>query len=139
MQAEAVNRERARDERALQPRLQITRGLGRDLVLDGHMRPPPARVLRAQQTVEGIGQLAANAVEIRGHDAVGDAPAQVHQPRDYCARRRLQRGERGEPVARFGFGRGRERMDPGQMRGQLIAFGRKILPLMMPTWQSKTK
>ena len=69
------------------PAMSASRDLGRDLVLDGDVRTPAAAVLRAEQAVQALGELVANAVEVGRDDAIGDPAAEVHQAVDRRARR----------------------------------------------------
>ena len=104
----------------------LARDLRRDLVLDGDMRPPAARVLRAEQAVEAVGELVADRVEVVRDDAEATPPPRSIRPAIVAARRRpggqLRRGGARTSL----LGRRRQRMEHGEMRRQLVALGREM-------------
>ena len=69
-------------EPLLQQRLELTRNLRRDLVLDGDVRAPSPGVLRAEQAMQIFGELTANGVQLGRNHPESHAAAEIHHAVD---------------------------------------------------------
>ena len=127
MKAKAADAQGAAREPLLQQRLELTRNLRRDLVLDGDVRAPSPGVLRAEQAMQIFGELAANGVQLGRNHSESHAAAEIH----YAVDPRRWRGassQASEPRSNFGLCRGRQGMKDGQVRGDAVALGRIVAP-----------
>lgn len=114
-------------ERRLQRVQQPSRFLRCDLVLNGDVRTPAARILSAEHAVEIRRQFPSNTVETRRYDAKGDAASKIHQTLDRSAGRRFG-GKPAKGGAYLAF-RGRwQRVKHRQVRRQLIAMSGIVSP-----------
>ena len=117
---------RGRESSLERPRSELSRDLRGDLVLDGDVRPPARRVLRAQQAVERARRARRgwrrDRPRRRGRRRRRRGPS--GRRCGPAAGRRLQR--RGRIRRNFGLGRWRERVEHGQVRRQLVALGREV-------------
>jgi hypothetical protein len=83
--------------------------------------------LGSQQTVQVGRDISADAVESVGHNAKGDTATQVHEAGNDRQWRRLG-SQRRQPPSDFTFGARRQRMEHGQVSGQLVSFRRIMAP-----------
>lgn len=91
------------------------------------MRSPSRPVLRGEQTVESLGEIVMDCVEVIGNNSIGHSTAEIHEPCDRGPWRPGRRQTR-QFTARFGLGRWGQRTEQRQMRGELVPLRREVGP-----------